>query len=349
MYLNLDLKHLAPKEKCDAEIYEFVSEAHITGSTDYFGGTLLISPLIETPEPHDLFTYQVKALFATEPEEPLNLDDASEDAYYHPGGIADELASLFALFYQARFYHTTTTGGEITERGAQTRTVNKIMRKRVPTHWDKKVFKGEGRNFTDFPAFLDKVIGLPEEKHLSIMKAASNYNSALRQIGLDPEMVFVKLVSAIEVLSVSYELNKGDDPLYDLGDISRFTIEQRAELKSLIKNRKTKRKFIRFIEEHSKGYFKGGKFNAPDLHIKRTDLNKVLSAIYDARSAYLHDGENMYLSTPFEEFDWDTDSSAGMYIGKRKFAAEKKLPYIHFFEDLVRYCILSYIDAQRSK
>jgi hypothetical protein len=76
----------------------------------------------------------------------------------------------------------------------------------------------------------------------------------------------------------------------------------------------------------------------------RGDLEKELSRIYDARSAYLHDGESMYLSTPFQQFNWDKDASLGMYVGKRKFSAKKQLPNVQFFEGLVRHCVLNYID-----
>lgn len=343
MYWNNDLKLAEPLKENEDEYYEFLSEARITGITDYYSENLIIGPFIgqNTYGPH---SYQVRARLPKATELKYSVEDATTDGYYHPGGIADEFCSMLSLHFQARFYHVSTTSGGISATKASWRTVNPIHRVAVPMHWDRVVFGKQPRNFSTFTEFLRIIEKIPEAKHLAIMKAASNYNAALCQVGIDPEMVFVKLVSAIEVLSKDFLLSKKDDSLSDLGDAAQWTLEQQADLAALIKHRKVRRRFIRFIETHSKGYFKGGRPNAPHLMVTRAQLPKVLSVIYDARSEFLHAGESMYLSTPFEQFKWHLDGSVGMYIGKRKFEAKQHLPNIEFFEGLVRHCILGYIN-----
>ena len=116
------------------------------------------------------------------------------------------------------------------------------------------------------------------------------------------------------------------------------------DIANLFENRKSKLKFKRFVEQHSKGFFKGGNYKAPHTRIKKKDLSKTLSAIYDSRSGYLHTGETMYLSQPMHGVEkWDTDPSFGMIIDNRKFPAGKKLPYGSFFQKLVRHCLLEFV------
>lgn len=172
---------------------------------------------------------------------------------------------------------------------------------------------------------------------------------ALKEFGVNEEMVFIRLVSAIEALSRWVELKKDDDLFWgkDFQDIvktEQLSHEERSELKKLFEVRKSKLKFKRFIEQYSKGFFKGGNYKAPHTRIKKKDLSKTLSTIYDSRSDYLHRGETMYLSQPMRGGEkWDTDPTFGMIIDNRRFPAIKKLPYGSFFQRLVRHCLLEFI------
>ena len=164
-------------------------------------------------------------------------------------------------------------------------------------------------------------------------------------------MVFIRLVSAIEVLSKNETLNRKDDTLEEqeiarLIASSNLSPQQKKELKSAFDVRKSGKKFTRFIEQHSSEFFKGGNFRAKRLKIKRADLGKMLRIIYDARSRYLHAGVPMFLSTPVKGGEkWDTDPILGMWVDSRRFDAAQKLPYAHFFEGLVRHCLLNYLKA----
>jgi|SRR5205807_535921 len=70
----------------------------------------------------------------------------------------------------------------------------------------------------------------------------------------------------------------------DLVERSALPKELKNELKTVFDVRKSRKKFIRFIEQHSSGFFKGGNFKAKHLKIKRANLGKELTVIYTARS-----------------------------------------------------------------
>jgi len=58
--------------------------------------------------------------------------------------------------------------------------------------------------------------------------------------------------------------------------------------------RKSRKKFIRFIERHCEGFFDEALPAPNHTKIAKADLPKVLNAIYTARSKYLHAGEPMF-------------------------------------------------------
>jgi hypothetical protein len=170
---------------------------------------------------------------------------------------------------------------------------------------------------------------------------------------VDPEMVFIRLVSAIEALSKNHTLTSKDDTLEEQGiaDLiaqSKLYAEQRQELQTIFDVRKSRKRFIRFIEQHCSGFFRRGNLKG-NLKIRRADLGKVLNNIYVARSQYLHAGEPMYLSRPMRGGEkWDAEPSLGMIADNRKFHGSQKLPYAHFFEGLVRHSLRNYLKANSS-
>jgi len=158
-------------------------------------------------------------------------------------------------------------------------------------------------------------------------------------------MVFIRLVSAIETLSKFFKLSKKDDlfsgkEFDDVVKKDNLSRNERNELKKLFDVRYSRKKFVKLVDKHSKGFFKGGNYKAKHTKIKKEDLPKVLKTIYDARSDYLHRGEPMYLSIPMRRASkWDIDPNLGMIIDKRKIPKSKKLPYAYFLEGLVRHCL----------
>jgi hypothetical protein len=212
--------------------------------------------------------------------------------------------------------------------------------------------KENKRSFLDLSKFLDTIIKLPEDNHQELILSLDNYAKALREFGLDTELAFVRFVSAIESLSKRVNLRKRDDPFYGkkLENIVNKTVfrslsgKDRSQLENIFNIRFSKRKFIRFIENHCVGFFKGGNYKSRLVRVNRKGLEKKLKAIYDARSSYLHSGEPMYLSLRLGGWpDWDVDPSTGMILDQRRISGDKKLPYATFFQDLVHHCIMHFI------
>ncbi len=215
------------------------------------------------------------------------------------------------------------------------------------------LFQSSNSNLaTDFKDFLDMVQKLDQNLHQDFILACHHYARAIREVGVDSEMVFIRLVSAIEALSKNLALNRKDDALdeqriTDLIVQSSFSAEHKKDLQEIFNVRKSRKRFVRFIEQHSSGFFKGGNFKAKHLKIKRANLREALSIIYTARSKYLHAGQPMFLSQPIRGGEkWDTDPTSGMVVDNRSFTAGQKLPYAYFFEGLVRQCLLNYLKGK---
>lgn len=344
MYWNNDYRHKVKKKDIETTVLELASEVHIVGGAGYFNGNILIGSIADGT-PDSLQYHQVKLIHDRNAQ--YDTKKASTKGYYHPDGVAGEFTSLMALYFRTRFYHLSTTYGNLTNRSIQGRHKNAILRVEPSKHIDTVVFGNQKRNFVEFQEFMKIIDSIPEEHHRSVISAASNYNLALREIGIDHEMVFVRLVSAVEAFSSNYTLSPKDDPL-SLVDTRKLLAglakDIKDELRISLDARKSRLKFTRFLEVYSKGYFKGGNHNAKHTKIKRAQLGEVSKAVYTARSKYLHSGERMYLSQAFLGTKYDTDPSSGMYIGMRKFTEKEKLPNIQFFEGLVRHCILSKLD-----
>jgi hypothetical protein len=156
-------------------------------------------------------------------------------------------------------------------------------------------------------------------------------------------MVFVRLVSAIE--SVASEQVIPDDPLDgrhldDFVRLDTLATEQQNELRSMLKTRRTKLRFIAFIVEHSMGFFDSEPREPAHTQVTPASLAEVAGAVYNARSAYLHNGDPMYLSRMTQYPDWHMDPSFGMIWQDRSFTARQKLPRADFFHRLVRHCLL---------
>ncbi len=333
--------------------YEIKSECNIAGLLRYNDEKLLCGPLGHVKGEDGLRTYIVRLQI---PDfEVGSYKQATKKGYFYKGGVVGEFMVLFSLFLRCRFYLDRSISGELSSTSIPIMLEHPIPRVKVHPISHPAIFdqKGVGRNFASkIPQLLDQVKCLPVEIHQDFILAGSNYLKALREIGIEGEMVFVRLVSAIEPLSKKFKLKRKDDMLSDL-DIddllskSRLNTDQKNEIKQILEVRKAKKKFIRFLEHYSKGYFKGGGVKNPRTRIYKRDLAKIAGRIYDARSAFLHAGEPMYLSRLRSSGSKaHTEGSLGMTIDQREFGENQKMPFTDWFEGLVRHCLLRYLDEK---
>lgn len=332
--------------------YELASESYIPGVLDYENGSILCGLMTFQKDPKGYFKYLLKIKYSYN-DVPIRVQDFNKKGYLFQDGIPGEIISLLSLFFQCRFFLLSAYTGDLTSTGLKLKTEYSPQLGFCRPHFDPDTFPDQKRNFSiGLGEFLDKLQQIDVAYHQDVILGSYNYSRALREFGIDEEMVFIRLVSAIEAFSKRVELNKIEDlfkgvNLDDILKTNALPNDERTELKKIFNARKAKTKFKAFIELYSKGFFKGGNFKATHVRIKKSELSTALNAIYDGRSGYLHRGEVLYLSRPMRGGQkWDTDPTVGMIIGNRRFSSKMKLPYSSWFQRLVRHCIMQFIEKQ---
>ncbi|NTV41095.1 MAG: hypothetical protein HGA61_02370, partial [Candidatus Moranbacteria bacterium] len=177
------------------------------------------------------------------------------------------------------------------------------------------------------------------------------YAEAVKEIGIDHQLFFIKMTSAVESLLTFIEAPADNlkEKLINL-DKNEFEKQELDEINNWLKNRAIRKRFSYFFQKYSKGYFKGGKRKAQHCFIKKDQLNAYIKRIYDARSTYLHNGKPMYLSfdmTMEEAKSWDLDPGLGMMIDRKSISGNEKLPRARWFERITNYCLKNFIEENR--
>lgn len=336
--------------------YELGSECQIRGLLNYADQKIICASMSIEESRDGLWLYN---LILHYPFGPHNHNrKADEKGYYFKDGILGELLALMSLFFRCRFYFISSRVLPGNPGLSMTiKTEYPFVRVKCNPGIHPPLFESHNKNLaTDFKEFLDAAKTLDKKRHQDFILACHHYARAVKEVGVDSEMVFIRLVSAIEVLSKNVRLDRNDDALeeQEIANLlarSNLSSEHKKELQESFNNRKSRKKFTHFVEQYSGGFFKGGNFKAKRLKIKRAGLGEVLKTIYTARSKYLHAGEPMFLSKPIKGGEkWDIDPTAGMIADNRLFTStsSQKLPYAYFFEGLVRHCLLNYLKANLS-
>jgi hypothetical protein len=334
--------------------YELGSECRLPGLLDYSDGKIICAAMSTNENAGGLWLYN---LILHIPRDRHGHNLKAGGGYYFKDGIVGELQALMSLFFRCRFYLISNRFLPGDPRmGMTIKREHPFLRVKCNPAIHPPLFESPNKNLAvDFKEFLDTVKTLDHKLHQDFILACHHYARAVREVGVDSEMVFIRLVSAIEVLSKDLKVDRRDDALdkkkiTDLLAESDLSPELKMEIRESFENKKSQRKFVRFIEQYSSGFFKGGNFKAKRLKIQRANLGGVLKVIYSARSKYLHAGEPMFLSVPIKGGEkWDIDPIMGMWVDNRRFDTAQKLPYAHFFEGLVRHCLLNYLKVKSSK
>lgn len=349
-WIRLEEKLLTKRKSSYEYEYEIASEQRITGSFNYKKGFIQAGLFVLEKNDQGLYKYLLKVKYAS--YEAYN-ENANKKGYYFKDGVLGELLSLLSLHFRCRFYLISITSGQLTPKELKLKTENGFLYKKTnPDIHPQVLVESTNKNWvlSKTSDFLEMVKKLDPIYHQKFILACYHYHLALREIGINTEMVFIRLVSAIETLSETMILDKKEDVLQDtnigkLLDNSSLDSVSKNELAEIFNVRKSSKKFVRFIENYCKGYFKGGNFKAKHCKIQKANLSTILNGIYTARSEYLHKGEPMYLSMHMRgEYKWDMDPGMGMIIDNRSIPASKKLPYAYFFEGLVRQCLINFLN-----
>jgi len=337
----------AVSDDFDAIEAEIGSECRMNGVLDYQDGAILFGASTHSPDDVGLYKYLLKLKLRSQSAHTLL---GKPNGYLFRDGHVGELVALISLCLQARLYILSTTIGHLTSHSLPIKTEFSPLRVRFGGNVDPVIFSTTDRNLAiELPVFLHQVRLIPSKYHLTVALASNHYARALREIGVDEEMVFVRLVAAIETaaldqsISADQLLNKTPEKLFRTEDL---TASQIQELRKLLRTRKAKARFVSFLEQFSSGFFDGMPEKPPHTQVTPATLASVAGAIYDTRSDYLHNGYPMYLSHFSPTFpEWHMDPSVGMVWQDRSYTADQKLPRADFFHRLVRHCLLAYFKS----
>jgi len=329
--------------------YEICSEVRIPGVLDYENGALLCS-LLQEKNQKGLYTYTVRVKHI-EKEYKFDENSYSKEGYYFKNGLIGELMTLFSVYFQARFYLKATVIGELTSKSIRLRYENEFQYKIPHPFLNLEMFSDQKRNWAypdGLKAFLDTIRKLDQKYHQNLIRAFYWYAEAIKEIGIDHQLFFIKMVSAVESLLKFVKISPDslDKKLRKMINNGEFNNDESSAIERWLENRKIRQRFTGFLQQYSNNFFKGGKRKAKHCYIYRNQLDKYAKRIYDARSAYLHNGNPMYLSldmrSEYAKY-WDLDPSLGTMIDRKKFATNEKLPRIRWFERIVNHCLKSFI------
>jgi hypothetical protein len=339
-----NLEWLAAATKPDIIECELGSEVEISGLLNLADGAILCAASTDEPDQAGLYKYLLKIKSASRPPLPPT---SSTKGYVFKDGLLGELVALLSGFLEARFYILSVSWRSLTPSSLPRKREYSPLRRASNEGIDPVVFGKRERHFAQsLPDFLGRVGSVESKYHQRIITGFHHYARALREIAVDQEMVFIRLVSAVEAVAVDEVVTDDifrDRSLEDL--VKELPRAEREELVKIFEVRKTKARFVTFLERNSNGFFKGG-VKAQSTKIKKSQLPSICKAVYNARSAYLHRGEPMFLSQPLRKpQNWDMDPAGDMVMQGRRFPAQAKLPYPYFFHRLVRHCLLNYVNS----
>ncbi|HCI05078.1 TPA: hypothetical protein DEW47_03865 [Patescibacteria group bacterium] len=335
--------------------YEICSEVRIPGVFTYGDGMLECS-LYQEADDNNLYTYILKIKHV---EKVFDYDESnySKDGYYFKEGLVGEIIALFSFYFQARFYLKATITGAMTPQSIRMRLEKKFLYKKINddlTCLNLEMFSNHDRNWckdNGLLNFLDSTKTVDEKHHQNLIRAVHWYSVAIKEIGVDHELFFIKMVSSIEaLLDISkVESDNLEKKLIELKDKELFIPDEWGQIERWLQNRKICKRFVDFIEQYADGFSGEVPKQASHCYISKGDVSKYAKRIYDARSAYLHTGKPMFLSMDMRGDDvkkWDIDSSVGMSMDRKKISEKEKLPRTRWFERIVNYSLKSFIDSK---
>lgn len=269
-------------------------------------------------------------------------ENASRKGFYHGGGAPDEIVALCSLFLRRRLRLSSVVRED-------NNPVMYDVAGRGSGLLDPFLVQGQS-NLGNLGIFFDLAAGLSPKLHQRFILSVKMYQQALARMEESPDIAYLNLVSAIEVLAGDFDIGKvklaeQDAKLASLVDqIADEELRQKIEEGILEREGLISRRFVRFIDAHTTSEFWDDS-SRPELgRVEPKDFKKLLKRIYGYRSKALHAGE------PFPvNIYYPTHQGEEMPIGRETFRNEKMwtqndyIPYPFFFERLVQHVLLNYL------
>lgn len=246
----------------------------------------------------------------------------------------------------------------------------------VEGYVNKDIVWGEKTNLNELSRWLPLTQCLSDSIYNKFILATRFYAEAIQHMEMVPDMAYLNLVSAIEILSQDTDIGtvsvkEINTKLANLLDkIEDVNLRKEIQESFLDVNRFIKRRFTKFIINYTDNEFWDYK-NRPKIgRVSPEELEKYLGNIYDQRSRTLHNGEefphNIRLrhklpnidnipldtkitirQTPMEEVPFDAVHSIIMPDG-REIKSEDFIPHPSFFERLVNHVLINYLKKNTS-
>lgn len=340
--------------------YEICSEVKIMGVLEYSDGSLFCAPLSLEKNQQGLYSYIIR-LKHIEKEYIFDKGSYSKDGYYFKDGLIGELIAIFSVYFQARFFLKSTASGKLTPTSFRLKHYKQFRYAKPEITSNFEMLTHQKRNWAHedgLKKFLNDIKNINHKYHQRLIQAFHWYSEAIKEIGINSELFYIKMVSCVEsvISDIKITENKLEKKLTTVLHKGKFTTDEEQEIKNWITNRKIKQKFITFIKKYSKGFFKSGYRKAKHCYIKKVDTENYLKRIYDSRSAYIHTGKPMYISFDMsiggDASDdkchlWDLDPSLGSMIDRREIKGKEKLPRTRWFERIVNFSLKKFIEEKK--
>lgn len=323
--------------------YEVITDVHTVGAFDYGPYYFTLWEFSHKPGGEERkLCLRIREISPSSEDEPWK--SATKRGFHHGGGIAHELVVLACLFLRRRF-----------KLGPMVRMNDSP---RLLSHrggWiDRPLITGAS-NLAELPQWLTLAEQLNSNYHLRFVLSARLYHRAVQLIEEQPDMAYLNLVSAIEVLC--QETDIGGIGLSDLDEeLARYVHsveneELRGNIERCILNRERfiRRRFVAFIIKHIEGTF-WSEVERPDHGRIETDkLPDLLGRIYDQRSRTLHTGEPFPASILMPPPGGvEIDFALSVIAGEKKWEAKDFIPYPHFFERLVNHVLKTFLKRNQN-
>lgn len=324
--------------------YEVIADAHIVGEFTYGPYYFTIWEFSNKHEGEERkLCLRIRERAFSSDDQPWK--SAKRSGFYHGGGIADELVALASLFLRRRF-----------RLGPIVRMDDSPKLLSMNQGWINKPLIVGKSSLAELPEWLKMVEGLDSDYHQRFILAVRLYNRAILLIEEQPDMAYLNLISAIEVLC--QETNIGEITLSDLdqklaelvGSVENGDLRNKIEQNILKREQFISRRFVAFILEHIEESFWSEENRPKNGQIKPEELRDLLKRIYEQRSRTLHNGEPFPPSIFYPPMmEAEIDFSLGMIKGEKKWEPKDFIPHTYFFERLVNHVLSNFIKRNQVK
>jgi hypothetical protein len=183
--------------------------------------------------------------------------------------------------------------------------------------------------------------------------AAKFYLQALQNFEREPEIAYLHLITAGEILSNFREFDKQDlldEPTKSLLDCIRMQMENGTKVASQIASKllQVKKRFVRTIVDLvDQSFFERSESKEQFASFKAESFAKRISAAYDLRSKYVHTGQPFGSWVSRSHGNMNNEVQIGQPVVQNTEFGKilSNAPTLIGLERVVRYCLLRFAEA----